>query len=145
MATPILECRHVSVAYSGRSGDVPAVVDFNLSLMPGESHGLVGESGCGKSTIALAIMRYLGRAGRVVSGEILFEGRDLLAMVGLVSGLRHYFDAPLENAGSMLSCPQQQARECAAFGRWMLHLRQFELAEAMLDAYGAVEGMAINA
>jgi peptide/nickel transport system ATP-binding protein len=80
MATPILECRHVSVAYSGRSGDVPAVVDFNLSLMPGESHGLVGESGCGKSTIALAIMRYLGRAGRVVSGEILFEGRDLLAM-----------------------------------------------------------------
>jgi peptide/nickel transport system ATP-binding protein len=78
--TPILECRNLSVSYAGRSGDVAAVLDFNLSLMPGEAHGLVGESGCGKSTIALAIMRHLGRAGRVVSGQILFEGRDLLTM-----------------------------------------------------------------
>jgi peptide/nickel transport system ATP-binding protein len=77
---PILECRHLSVSYAGRSGEVKAVIDFNLTLMPGEAHGLVGESGCGKSTIALAIMRHLGRAGRVVAGEILFEGRDLLTV-----------------------------------------------------------------
>jgi peptide/nickel transport system ATP-binding protein len=80
--TPILECRNLSIAYAGRTGDVPAVIDFNLALMPGEAHGLVGESGCGKSTIALAIMQYLGRAGRVVGGRILFRGRDLLAMKG---------------------------------------------------------------
>src|ERR1700693_4443927 len=79
---PILECRNLSVSYAGRAGDVPAVIDFNLALRRGEAHGLVGESGCGKSTIALAIMQYLGKAGRVVGGRILFRGRDLLAMKG---------------------------------------------------------------
>jgi len=79
---PILECRNLSISYAGRAGDVPAVIDFNLELMRGEAHGLVGESGCGKSTIALAIMQYLGKAGRIVGGRILFGGRDLLSMKG---------------------------------------------------------------
>ena len=74
---PVLECRNLSVSYAGRAGDAPAVVDFNLVVRRGEAHGLVGESGCGKSTVALAIMRYLGRAGRVAAGQILFQGRDL--------------------------------------------------------------------
>src|SRR5882757_3979809 len=78
--TPILECRNLSISYSSRSGDVPAVVDFNLDLRAGEAHGLVGESGCGKSTVALAIMRHLGPAGRVARGQILFQGRDILTM-----------------------------------------------------------------
>src|ERR1700732_4609728 len=68
--TPILECRNLSISFSSRSGDVPAVVDFNLDLRAGEAHGLVGESGCGKSTVALAIMRHLRPARRVVRGQI---------------------------------------------------------------------------
>src|ERR1700736_3186636 len=80
--TPILECRNLSVSYAVRTGEVPAVIDFSLALTRGEAHGLVGESGCGKSTIALAIMRYLGAGGRVVSGQILFQGRDILRMSG---------------------------------------------------------------
>src|ERR1700753_2918712 len=79
-APAILECRGLSISYLTRAGAVPAVVDFNLRLMPGEAHGLVGESGCGKSTVALAIMRYLGKNGRVTKGQILFQGRDMLAM-----------------------------------------------------------------
>ena len=59
--TPVLECRNLCISYFTRAGEIPAVVDFNLKLMPGEAHGIVGESGCGKSTVALAIMQYLGR------------------------------------------------------------------------------------
>jgi peptide/nickel transport system ATP-binding protein len=77
---PVLECRNVCISYFTRAGEVPAVVDFNLTLMPGEAHGIVGESGCGKSTVALAIMNYMGKNGAIVSGEILFDGKDMRAM-----------------------------------------------------------------
>lgn len=78
--TPVLECRNLCVSYYTRAGEVPAVLDFNLKLMPGEAHGIVGESGCGKSTVALAIMNYMGRNGAIVGGQILFEGRDMRSM-----------------------------------------------------------------
>ena len=78
--TPVLECRNLCIWYYTRAGEVPAVVDFNLRLMPGEAHGIVGESGCGKSTVALAIMNYMGKNGAIVGGEILFEGRDMRTM-----------------------------------------------------------------
>ncbi len=78
--TPILDCRDLSISYSTRSGDIPAVIDFNLQVMPGEAVGIVGESGCGKSTVALAIMRYLGTNGRITGGSIHFKGRDMTSM-----------------------------------------------------------------
>src|ERR1700742_1655007 len=78
--TPVLECRNLCISYFTRAGEIPAVVDFNMKLMPGEAQGIVGESGCGKSTVALAIMQYMGSNGKIVSGEILFEGRDMRTM-----------------------------------------------------------------
>ena len=80
MAQPILECKNVSISYFTRAGEVPAVYDFNLTVNPGEAVGIVGESGCGKSTVALAIMQFLGRNGAVTSGEINFMGRDMRTM-----------------------------------------------------------------
>jgi peptide/nickel transport system ATP-binding protein len=77
---PILECENLNIAYSTRAGEIPAVVDFNLTVMPGEAVGIVGESGCGKSTVALAIMRYLGRNGRITGGAIRYKGRDMTRM-----------------------------------------------------------------
>ena len=77
---PVLECKDLCLSYDTRGGEVEAVVDFNLSIMAGEAVGLVGESGCGKSTVALAIMQHLGRNGSVVSGEINFMGQNLCQM-----------------------------------------------------------------
>lgn len=78
--TPVLECNNLSVSYFTRAGEIPAVVDFNLRVMSGEAVGIVGESGCGKSTVALAIMQYMGNNGDIVGGEIKFNGQDMAAM-----------------------------------------------------------------
>ena len=56
-----------------------AITDLSLRVGRGESYGLVGESGCGKTTLAMAIMGYLGRNGAVTRGQIMFEGEDLAA------------------------------------------------------------------
>jgi peptide/nickel transport system ATP-binding protein len=84
---PILEIENLSISFFTRLREIPAVMDFSCSVMPGEAMGLVGESGCGKSTVALAVMRDLGKNGRIVGGTIKFKGRDLTHMGD--EGLRH--------------------------------------------------------
>ena len=74
---PILEIENLSISFFTRGGEIPAVMDFSCSVMPGEAMGLVGESGCGKSTVALGIMRDLSNVGRIVGGRIRFQGRDM--------------------------------------------------------------------
>ncbi|MFZ5789230.1 MAG: dipeptide ABC transporter ATP-binding protein [Pseudomonadota bacterium] len=74
---PVLELQNASISYFTRAGEINVVPDISFRLGHGEALGLVGESGCGKSTVAFAIMRYLGGAGRLKGGRILFEGRDM--------------------------------------------------------------------
>jgi peptide/nickel transport system ATP-binding protein len=78
--TPLLEIEDLCLSYFTRAGEIPAVIDFSLSLKPGESVGLVGESGCGKSTVAAGIMRYMGHNGGIVGGSISFKGRDMASL-----------------------------------------------------------------
>ena len=80
MTTPILEIEDLNISFFTRAGEIPAVMDFSCTIMPGEAMGLVGESGCGKSTVALAVMRYLGGNGRITKGRIRFKGRDMAEM-----------------------------------------------------------------
>ena len=77
---PLLDIRNLSISYYTRAGEIPAVIDFSLRLDTGDAIALVGESGCGKSTVAMAIMRYLGRNGAIVGGQILFKGRDIMTL-----------------------------------------------------------------
>ena len=74
---PILEIEGLSISFFTRLREIPAVMDFSCSIQPGEAMGLVGESGCGKSTVALGIMQDLGVNGKIVSGSIKFKDRDL--------------------------------------------------------------------
>ncbi len=77
---PILEIDKLSISFFTRLREIPAVMDFSVTVQPGEAVGLVGESGCGKSTVALGVMQDLGKNGRIVGGSIKFKGRDLSAM-----------------------------------------------------------------
>jgi peptide/nickel transport system ATP-binding protein len=77
---PILVCKDLCISYYTRAGEIPAVVDFSLTVKPGETIGIVGESGCGKSTVAMAIMQYMGANGGIKSGSITFKGRDLTTL-----------------------------------------------------------------
>jgi peptide/nickel transport system ATP-binding protein len=79
-ATPILELDRVRLSYDLRAGEANVVPGLSLRLGRGEALGLVGESGSGKSTIAFALVRYIGPLGRIAGGRILFEGRDIAAM-----------------------------------------------------------------
>jgi peptide/nickel transport system ATP-binding protein len=76
---PILRVEDLAISYQTRGGTVRAVRGVTFDIAAGETFGLVGESGCGKSTIAFSVMRYLGGNGRVDNGRILFRGDDLLA------------------------------------------------------------------
>jgi peptide/nickel transport system ATP-binding protein len=77
---PALELDDLEIVYRVRGKDRPVLRGVSLQVERGQSYGLVGESGCGKSTAALAIVRYLPRNGRVRSGTITVDGHDVLAL-----------------------------------------------------------------
>ena len=77
---PILEIDKLSISFFTRTREIPAVMEFSAMVQPGEALGLVGESGCGKSTVALGVMQDLGVNGRIVGGSIKFKGRELNTM-----------------------------------------------------------------
>ena len=75
----LLELRDVHITYRSERGDVPAVRGVDLAIDPGETVGLAGESGCGKSTIAGAILRLLPKE-TLVEGQVLLDGEDVYDM-----------------------------------------------------------------
>ncbi len=78
---PLLELRDVRTYFYGDEGEARAVDGVSYTIGPGQTLGVVGESGCGKSVTALSIMRLVpSPPGKTVAGQILFEGRDLLAL-----------------------------------------------------------------
>ena len=79
--TALLSVEDLHVHFVTSRGVIRAVEGVNWRVYPGEMVALVGESGCGKSVSALAVMRLLAKpAGRIAHGRIVFEGRNLLAL-----------------------------------------------------------------
>src|SRR5664279_460279 len=76
----VLEINNLSVQYFTPRGAVYAVNSVNLAVKPGEIVGLVGESGCGKTTVAMAILQMVQAPGRIVNGEINVNGRDIVGL-----------------------------------------------------------------
>ncbi|MGZ4679317.1 MAG: ABC transporter ATP-binding protein, partial [Ilumatobacteraceae bacterium] len=77
---PAIEVRDLHVDYVVRGMKRPVLRGVSFSIQPGEAFGLVGESGCGKSTTAYAVLRYLPRNGRISSGTIMIDGEDVTRM-----------------------------------------------------------------
>ena len=77
-STPVLKLENLSVAFKVRGGEVEAVQDVSFEIHRGEAVGIVGESGCGKSTVAWAVVNFLGNNGYVKRGSIHFQGKDLV-------------------------------------------------------------------
>ena len=75
---PLLEITDLRTYFFTRDGTVKAVDGVSLTVERGQIHGLVGESGCGKSITAMSILRLVDKPGRIVSGEVLFKGENLL-------------------------------------------------------------------
>ncbi|MEA2595430.1 MAG: hypothetical protein QOF01_1899 [Thermomicrobiales bacterium] len=77
-SVPLLEVENLEVHYNTRRGVMKAVDGISFSLKPGRHLGLIGESGCGKTTTGRALLRVLPRNGHISGGEIRFKGRDLV-------------------------------------------------------------------
>ncbi len=124
MTDPVLSVEHLSVDYVGGREPVHAVTDVSLEIPPGRVVGVVGETGCGKSTLAQAIPRLLPEPpARIVGGRIVFQGTDLVGLprrrLPLVrgTGIGMIFQEPLNSLNPALRVYDQLA-EAVQIRRW---------------------------
>src|SRR3979490_2168701 len=80
MTQPVLQVKDLRPQFFTDDGVVQAVDGVSFDLNPGETLGIVGESGCGKSVTALSILRLVQEPGRIVAGQILCKGDDIVKM-----------------------------------------------------------------
>ena len=80
MTAPVLQVKDLKTKFFTDDGVVGAVDGVSFDLFPGETLGIVGESGCGKSVTALSILRLVQEPGRITNGQILFKGSDIVSM-----------------------------------------------------------------
>jgi peptide/nickel transport system ATP-binding protein len=110
---PLLEVKDLQVVFDTEAGPARAVDGISFTLEPGETLGLVGESGCGKTVTALAMLRLVPSPGRIAGGSIRYRGRNLLeldtAALRRVRGreIAMVFQDPVSALNPVLSCGSQ--------------------------------------
>jgi oligopeptide/dipeptide ABC transporter ATP-binding protein len=112
---PLLEIRNLKTHFFTQDGTVKAVDGVSFTVNDGMTLGLVGESGCGKSVTAMSILRLIGRPGRIVDGEIILDGRDLVKLseddIRDVRGntISMIFQEPMTSLNPVYTCGDQIA------------------------------------
>ena len=121
--TPLLSIRDLSVVFRSRAGDVPAVSGVTIDVHAGRTVAMVGESGSGKSTTAAAVNRLLPDAGRITTGQVLLDGRDLASLTEremiAVRGAQIGFvpQDPMSNLNPLMRVGDQIAEALEVHGR----------------------------
>jgi peptide/nickel transport system ATP-binding protein len=80
VAEPLLRVENLSVRYLTHGGEISAVEDVSFTLEPGDVLGLAGESGCGKTSLALGLLKLLPENGRIERGKVMLDGTDLIPL-----------------------------------------------------------------
>jgi peptide/nickel transport system ATP-binding protein/oligopeptide transport system ATP-binding protein len=141
---PFLEVRDLTVRFTTSRGEVRALAGIGFSLQPGETLGLVGESGCGKTVTAMAILRLLPLPAAHVEGEVLFLGEDLLSCpaerLSRIRGNRiaMVFQEPMTALNPVLTIGEQVA-EVLRLHRGLTDAAALEEAAASLSRVGLAE------
>ncbi len=115
LEVPALEVRGLCVDYRSRGVGQRVLRGVSFAIAPGESYGLVGESGCGKSTVALAALRTLPRNGRITAGSVRLDGQDIGALdpAGLRRLRQHTVSMVYQDPGRALNPSMTVARQVA--------------------------------
>jgi len=100
---PLLEVDGLVMHYRIKAGEVSAIEDVSFTVHQGEAVGLVGESGCGKTSVALSLLRLLPSNANYLAGEIRFDGEDLLSLSGEEMRQRRWKDIAMVFQGAMNS------------------------------------------
>ena len=138
----ILELKDLKVQFPINIGTVRAVDGVGLKLEQGEVMGLVGESGCGKSTLGFSILRLLRPPGRIVSGEILYHGQDIVQMSEKeILSLRGkkiamIFQDPLTSLNPLFRIDQQFIETLLTHEKGLEKKSAFMRAEKILESLG---------
>lgn len=141
----ILRVENLGITYHTRQAALSAVRGVNFGVQRGQIVGLVGESGCGKSTIALSLIRLLPPNGRISEGKLLFQGRDLLTLsdeeMRQVRGhqISMIFQDPMTSLNPVFSVEQQMVDAILAHppqGERISRRQARERAVYMLDKVG---------
>lgn len=139
----LLEVTNLSVKYPSRFGDVVAIEGINLSLKPGEIHGLVGESGAGKSTIGAAIIGLVPSPGYISSGTVKLYGQDLSSLSDAQyhklrgAKISMIFQDPQTSLNPLLTIKDQMVET-------ILQHAKISYSEALTQAYELLEDTGIS-
>ncbi|MBO5520778.1 MAG: ABC transporter ATP-binding protein, partial [Eubacterium sp.] len=136
MAAPLIETKHLTKYFQTPKGLLHAVEDVNLTIEKGKTIGVVGESGCGKTTLG----RVITRLHDATSGEVLLEGRDILKLKGkakneIYHDIQMVFQDPYSSLNPRLSLGDIIADPIKTMGKRMsksdMHARVLELMETV--------------